>query len=181
MNFSLCFGTAHVQTLTKQQVVQFVQSTNVTTTSNLKSSITFPGLVFPTEEKAQALFVTALEKVLKDKIKASLTGSVSVNKITVSHINGDPVVTINRRLQQVEVLWDALMYMITTIIVTTDPDGIVLSATANGQPAIGAAGGLAATILAQESTPAAVGAELLTSLAQAVEAVTTAPATEGGG
>ena len=141
MNFSQCFGTTHLQTLPGQQVVRFVQMTNVTTTSNLKSSVTFPGVVFPTQAKAQALFVAALEKVLKDKIEASLTGSISVNKITVTQINGNPVVTINRRLQQVEVLWEAVMERITSISSATDTNGVAFGAEVNGQPVSGAAGG----------------------------------------
>jgi len=122
--------------------------------------------------------VEALKETIEAEVRTKLSANAELQEVKIISVNGTPV-TNQRRLQQGEVLWEAVIVVITTVVTVTDAAGNLLSATANGLPVSVAVGSDAATFVAQQSAQLASVPKLLTYVAEAVTAATTTQAVSG--
>jgi len=123
-------------------------------------------------------FVTAVEDTVKNILKDSLDPNVVVKNVIVTSINGNLV--RGRRLTQGEVLWEAILEAVTTVV-TVMVDGNMSSASVNGeeQAVDSVTSGSNSAVVDGVTDSDSISNLLLTSVAQAMNGAV-APSATGG-
>jgi len=136
--------------------------------------------VYPEDEAAKAAVDTVLAGTVKKNLEKNIKDeSMKVEKVDITSVNGiSRAVSANRRLTQGEVLWEAVMEAVTTVI-TVMTDGKIVSASVNGedQPLNSIAAGSSATVVDAVAGTDAIGDLFLASVTQAMDSAIAPSAT----
>ena len=156
--------TSRTQTATTQTTV--VKSTSV-----VNSAVNFASFSLPSDEIGRVTVLRSLEDTLKETLQAGLDPSITVVQASVTSVNGIDVSGLTRRrLTQGEVLWQAVMEAVTTVV-TVITDGILASATVNGveQPLNNIAGSSSSAVVDAVADQDTIGDLFLASVIHAMD------------
>merc|ERR1712127_824751 len=151
-----------------------------------ESSLIMDGLTLPTDATAKGAFLSALAGTLKDVVSSNLgDDSITVKGVVIKSVNGEAQAVTSgatRRLNQGQVLWEAILEAITTVTTVTQ-GGSIVGVVVNGeaQPTTDiASSSTSAPVVADVAGEGTIATQLLASVAQAMDQAT-APSSTGAG
>jgi hypothetical protein len=168
------------------EVVSVNTTSTVTTESTIESSLIMDGLTLPTDATAKGAFLSALAGTLKDVVSSNLgDDSITVKGVVIKSVNGEAQAVTSgatRRLNQGQVIWEAILEAITTVTTVTQ-GGSIVGVVVNGeaQPTTDiASSSTSAAVVADVAGEGTIATQLLASVAQAMDQAT-APSSTGAG